>query len=75
MIKRVKCLKSGYNGLTLNKVYDLIKYIHDFNAINYDRITIITDHGIEKEYYYRDWLFLNMTTVEYRSEVIDDILK
>lgn len=71
MIKRVKCLKSGYNGLTLNKVYDLIKYIH---SVNYDRITIITDHGIEKEYYYRNWLFLDMTTEEYRSEVIDEIL-
>lgn len=73
MIKKVKCKNAGYAGLTINKVYDVVEYIPTLSDLSYDRIIIINDYEMESDYFYRAWLFLDVTS-EYRNEVIDNIL-
>lgn len=73
MLMKVKCLKTGYVGITLDKVYDVVRYIYYTDVLMYDKIVIIADGNEEMEYYYREALFKDVTSI-YRNEIIDNIL-
>ncbi len=67
-----------YKTLTLGKVYDAIEHISDDTNSCYDRALLINDNGeVENIYCYSHihGQILREVSVEYRNEVINDILK
>lgn len=77
MIKKVKFVWSdGYKDLTINKVYDVIKYTKETDPGEYDTIRYYDDIGKLSTSYLRlanSTYFIDVTA-EYRDEVIDGIL-
>ena len=76
MIKAKYITGYGGNSLTINKIYDVFDLI---NIENYNRILIENDQGIKGWYstigsITGKNLFIDVTT-EYRSDIINDILK
>lgn len=66
-----------FYDLVINKVYDVVKYICDEDYIHRDMVVIIDDDK-ECTYFFYDGSNLQPlfedVTLEYRSEIIDDIL-
>lgn len=78
MIKKIKFLSTTYANYSLvtGKVYDVIKYLPNSRDSLYDRMSINDDDGLAITFYiYGQMVLFEDVTAEYRSEVIDNILK
>lgn len=87
-MRKFKCIyeyKSlGYTqDITYGKVYDLLEYLIYYEYVKYndpseDSIVIVNDEGISRTYSLYDFdqnpIFIEVT-LEYRNEIIDEILE
>lgn len=73
MMKRVRCLKTDYYGLTVGEIYEVVKELPSSINRKYDKIVLIDDYNKQGEYFNTFTLFADATMV-YRNEVIDTIL-
>lgn len=84
-MRKVKCVCNRYfpNILTVGKIYDVIEFTPMHQDIE-DVVYIINDKGSKNSYYTRhilawennnvgDHIFIDIT-MEYRNELIDEIL-
>ena len=62
---KIKCIKNyGYNRLTINKIYEVIRIYQD------EDYEIIDDNGVEN-WYHKEWF---KPLSELRNEKIDKLL-
>ena len=79
LVKKVKFVgsKTNYRHLTINAVYDVIKYTPSEKEF-WDSVTIMGYEGEEHYHYMYDGddrpVFINVTH-EYRNEIINEILR
>lgn len=76
-MKKIKVTTPNYSNIIPNKVYDIIDYIYDaLNQRDLDRIVIINEVGVRKSFYvFNKGKFFEDVTNEYRTEIIDEILR